>query len=133
MFWYEQHMGTKVLELLAEELDRPSVEVLHLLSGPSNLNDKSRRRYERFAEEMAVAGIISEWRILTPEIAREMHARVIFDASSTWELPPLNSLLKGTVDSIRPSRIPKLDFEEAWDQSGVPLAQANLERPTELD
>ena len=52
-----------------------------------------------------------------------MRARVIFDDSSTWELPPLNSLYKGTVDSIHRSHIPRDRFESAW-QSGEPLTTA---------
>jgi hypothetical protein len=39
---------------------------------------------------------------------------VLFDDDTIWELPPLNSLLMGTVDSIRPSAMPRTPFEEAW-------------------
>jgi hypothetical protein len=55
-------------------------------------------------------------------VAGDLHARVLFDTSSAWELPPLNSLLKGTVDSIRPSQIPRSAFEEAWQRDdALPL------------
>jgi hypothetical protein len=114
VFWYEQHMSRKVLEPLAEEINRDHVREIRLLSGPANLNDKTQRAFERFAEEMENAGIKCEWRVLPASAGRELHARVLFDDSHCWELPPLNSLLAGTVDSIHPSHMPRTPFEGAW-------------------
>ena len=42
-------------------------------------------------------------------------ARVIADGDQTYEVPPLNSVLAGTVDSIRASDMPLDAFEEAWE------------------
>jgi hypothetical protein len=53
------------------------------------------------------------------------HRSFIFDDSSTWELPPLNSLYKGTVDSIHRSHIPRDRFESAW-MSAQALTAADL-------
>lgn len=114
--WYEQHMSAKVLELLIEEVQPGHLTELRLLSGPANLTAKTKGRYERFATELAARGLAVAWRVLPADVARDMHARVIFDDSSAWELPPLNSLLKGTVDSIRPSQIPRSLFDEAWER-----------------
>lgn len=114
VFWYEQHMGRKALEPLVEEIDKERVREIRLLSGPANVTDKTKRLFERFAEEMRLAGIECEWRVLPAEAGRELHARVLFDDSSAWELPPLNSLLAGTVDSIHPSKMPHQPFEDAW-------------------
>lgn len=114
VFWYEQHMTPKALELLAEELDTSNVTEVLLLSGPANISDRAKSRFHRFSTELAHLGVQSEWRVLPADVARDMHARVLFDEQSTWELPPLNSLLKGTVDSIRPSAIPRSTFEQAW-------------------
>lgn len=113
VFWYEQHMDAKALELLIEELN-PNVVEVRLLSGPARISDRAKRRFERFAAEFAQRGVHAEWRVLPGDVARELHARVLYDDESIWELPPLNSLLKGTVDSIRPSTIPRDFFEEAW-------------------
>jgi hypothetical protein len=124
VFWYEQHMGRKVLEPLAEEIDRERVREIHLLSGPANVDERTKRAFERFAEEMANREINCEWRVLPATLARDLHARVLFDSSSGWELPPLNSLLKGAVDSIRASQIPREPFERAWARDAVvPIAE----------
>jgi hypothetical protein len=113
VFWYEQHMSRKALEILAEELDRDAVVSILLLSGAANVNEQAKRSFQRFATEMASSGIDAEWRIVPDSQARKLHARVIFDDDDAWELPPLNSLLKGTVDSIRRSHIGRSPFVTA--------------------
>lgn len=114
VFWYEQHMDRKALEILSEELSLDSVTELRLLSGPANLSPKTKKAYQRFLEELEAQGIECQWRVLTPDRARKLHARVLCDDDETYELPPLNSVLAGTVDSIRASEIPLEPFEEAW-------------------
>lgn len=127
VFWYEQHMGPKALELLAEELEPEHVSEVLLLSGPANVTQRVKSRFERFEAELANKGVRAEWRVLPVDVAQEFHARVLFDEESVWELPPLNSLLKGTVDSIRPSGMPRSVFEEAWERTDVrPLRQLEL-------
>jgi hypothetical protein len=48
---------------------------------------------------------------------------VISDDHQTFEVPPLNSVLAGTVDSIRASEIPMGTFEDAWVGESLPLAE----------
>lgn len=132
VFWYEQHMGPKALELLAEELACEHVSEVSLLSGPANVTSKVKARFDRFEAELANEGVRAEWRVLPADAAREFHARVLFDEESVWELPPLNSLLKGTVDSIRPSAMPRSIFEEAWQREDAqPLHQLEPELAAE--
>jgi hypothetical protein len=115
VFWYEQHMSRKNLEPLAEEIDLARVKRIRLLSGPANINLGVKGAYERFATELEHGGIQVEWRVVPADTARDLHARVLFDDEGGWELPPLNSLYKGTVDSIHSSLIPRARFEEAWE------------------
>jgi hypothetical protein len=119
VLWYEQHMDRKVLEFLADELTRDAVVSLRLLSGPANVTPKAKKAFGRFFEELSSAGIDCGWRVLPADQAREMHARVLYDDSATFELPPVNALLKGTVDSIRRSEIPREPFEVAWTSEGA--------------
>jgi hypothetical protein len=114
VLWYEQHMARKTLELLSEEIDKDSVRTIRLMSGSANADEKTRRAFRRFAEELSNQGITARWKVLEVERARRMHARVIFSDSGAWELPPLNLLLMGTVDSIHQSAIDRTAFEEAW-------------------
>lgn len=123
VLWYEQHMDRKALELLSDDIDRDHVTDLRLLSGPANITVKTKKAFERFATELENAGVQCDWRVLTAEVARPLHARVIFDDQQTFELPPLNSVLAGTVDSIHVSKIPRSDFEQAWTDHGESLLQ----------
>jgi hypothetical protein len=127
VLWYEQHMSRKALELLREELAVDQVEWLRLLSGSANLTTKVKSAFERFAEELGKQGTRAEWRVLAADRGRELHARVISDDYHTFEVPPLNSVLAGTVDSIRASHMPLDAFEEAWDDAEtVPLSDYQL-------
>jgi hypothetical protein len=127
VLWYEQHMDRKALEVLIDELPRDAVTNLRLLSGPANLSAKARRAFERFHEELSAAGLSCEWRVIPADEARDLHARAIFDSERGYELPPLASILKGTVDSIRESRIPREPFEGAWrGANSQPLLEMQL-------
>ena len=61
--------------------------------------------------------------MLPADVARAFHARVLFDDTQVFELPPLNAVLAGTVDSIRRSEMPLDPFESAWAESGESLLE----------
>jgi hypothetical protein len=114
-------MGIKTLEILIEEVDRDNVNELRLLSGPAHVTDRVKKSFERFAAELHHDGVNVAWRVLPTDFARQFHARVLFDEESIWELPPLNTLLQGTVDSIRPSSMPRSAFEDGWTRDDAQL------------
>jgi hypothetical protein len=130
VFWWEAHMpARKVLDLLHESLDGEAVHGLRLMSGPDNATDEeSKRRINRFTEEMGAHGITVEWRIVPKKKTGALHARVLSDASRTFELPPINSILQGTTDSIRESGIPLSPFEAAW-ATATPVAAFQRPEP----
>lgn len=117
VLWYEQHMDRKALELLSDDLPLDQIDAIHLLSGPANVSAKTKKSFERFSSELELHGIEVEWRVLPNERSRSFHARVIADDSKAFEVPPLNSVLAGTVDSIRRSEIPLDAFRSAWEES----------------
>jgi hypothetical protein len=123
ILWYEQHMDRKALEILTDELPAEGIASVRLMSGPANLSSKTKRAFERFAQELERRNIDVQWRVLPAEKARTFHARVICDDDETFEVPPLNSVLAGAIDSIRASDMPLETFEDAWDAEGVPLAE----------
>jgi hypothetical protein len=79
-----------------------------------HITERVQRRFEQFVDELRERSVRAEWRV-PADVARELHTRVIFDDEAVWELPALNSLLAGTVDSIRQSGMPRAPFEEAWE------------------
>lgn len=114
ILWYEQHMDRKALELMMDEIPTAEVDQIRLLSGPSHVSSKTKRAFDRFANELREKGVLVEWRVLPTDQARLIHARVIADDDQTFEVPPLNSVLAGAVDSIRTSEMPLDAFEGAW-------------------
>lgn len=115
IFWYEQHMPGKALEILLDELALDGVDEVRLLSGPANVNSKVKKSFERFSAELRARNVESDWRVLSGDQSRRLHARVIADDDETYEVPPLNSVLAGTVDSIRASEIPLDSFTDAFE------------------
>lgn len=122
VFWYEQHMPGKALEILLDELQLDGIDEVRMLSGSANVTSKVKKSFERFAAELESRNVACDWRVLPADRARALHARVIADDDETYEVPPLNSVLAGTVDSIRASEIPLESFTNAYDEDGVSLA-----------
>ncbi len=123
VLWYEQHMDRKALEILTEELPIGEVDELRLMSGPANLSSRTKKAFERFSSELGRQGMACDWRVIPAERSRALHPRVIADDSQTFEVPPLNSVLAGAVDSIRASEIPMETFEKAWATEATPLSE----------
>lgn len=104
VFWYEAHHSLNCLDFLADDIRRHAVDSVRLLSCDENIQNKPQRtweRFKRFAEEMALDGIVCEWRIIAKAETRALHGRVLLDDERAITIPPLNSLLHGTVDVIR--------------------------------
>jgi hypothetical protein len=116
-------LDRKALEILSDELSIDQIDELRLLSGPANLSAKTKKAFERFSTELEKRGVVCQWRVLPADEARALHARVISDDHQTFEVPPLNSVLAGTVDSIRASEMPMGTFEDAWAGDSVPLVE----------
>jgi hypothetical protein len=120
-------MDRKVLDILHDALAVADVDDIRLMSGPANLSKKTKSAFARFAAELQNLGVRAEWRVLAGDRARQLHARVIADDRATFEVPPLNSVLAGTVDSIHPSEIPMESFETAWSNESVALADLEFD------
>jgi hypothetical protein len=126
ILWYEAHHSINSLDVLHDAVDKYNVRAIRIMSGDQNLQGNPKRtedRFEKFAEEMAaIAEIGCEWRILKAEQTRSLHGRVILDDDVAITLPPLNSILKGTVDVIRHAGagFDRTPYLHAWD-SGEPI------------
>lgn len=114
--WYEQHMPAKVLDVLYREIDGQKVASIQLLSGTANIDFGTKDEFKRFRQEMAAERQVEvRWRLLTKEYARVHHGRFFITHGYARNLPPLNSILEGSLDEILPSEITKEQFDEWWD------------------
>jgi hypothetical protein len=113
--WYEPHLPGKVLEVLFSEVDGEGADSIRLLSGPANVTEDLKDDYKRFRAEMkAKRGVDVEWRILTKREAANHHDRVFFADGIARNIPPLNTILKGSTGEILESGIDPSDFESWW-------------------
>jgi hypothetical protein len=95
IWWAEPHLNQKALEPLATEVDPARVSEIHLLSGPTAIDDTTRRDWHRFKKEMAAVNINAEWRVLAKN-AVPFHDRYLMGREGAWNVPPVNSLYKGS-------------------------------------
>ena len=113
--WYEPHMPGKALEVLAREVSGDGMKSIRLLSGPANVTGDLKDEYRRFRKEMKdKRGVEVEWRILTKKEAADHHDRVFFADGMARNIPPLNTILKGSTGEILESGIDPDDFEAWW-------------------
>jgi hypothetical protein len=118
LYWYEQHMPAKVLEVLYRELVAGQVSDVRLLSGPENVDAALVGDFKRFRAEMASSrSIATEWAVLTRREAANHHGRFFLSNALARNIPPLNSILKGSTDEILPSKVLASDFEVWWSQA----------------
>lgn len=115
LWWYEPHMPPKVLEVLYGELDGTKVRDVRILSGAANVTDALKGDFDRFAREMKKERSIHvQWRILDKAETFKRHDRIIVSKGQAKNLPPLNTILAGSVGEILPSDIRSEDFDEWW-------------------
>ena len=88
------------------------VREVRILSGPANVDQRAKHDFTRFREELSNKGIAAEWRIL-----REFsHDRFIINKNVCYNVPPINSLLRGQYSEI--SQTPnKPPFGQWWEKA----------------
>jgi hypothetical protein len=116
IWWTEPHFAPKLLESLADEADAGRISEIRILTGAEKREDLRKRGVEdfkRFQKEMKALGISADWRIMGGK--RDKHDRFLLERSRAWNMPPINTLLKGDYSEISetPNRPP---FDEWWAQ-----------------
>lgn len=113
IWWTEPHFAPKILEPLSDEADAERISEIRILTGGESrlkLLKRGQDDFKRFQEEMNSLGITATWRL---GAKHGRHDRFILERSRTWNLPPINTLLKGDYSEISetPNRPP---FDEWW-------------------
>ncbi len=107
--WADLHFSARGLEGIAVTVDPAAVRAIRILSGTANVNDRARKDFERFCAELKQKGIAAEWRTLT-DFA---HDRFIITKNACYNVPPINSLLKGSYSEILET-LNRPPFDEWW-------------------
>ncbi|MFQ5902128.1 MAG: DEAD/DEAH box helicase [Candidatus Binatia bacterium] len=112
IWWADLHFHARGLEEIIVSIDPAVVREIRILSGPANVDDRAKKDFARFKEEMARKSIATAWRVLK----EFSHDRYIVSKNSCYNVPPINSLLRGSYSEIlsTPNRPP---FEDWWERS----------------
>jgi hypothetical protein len=115
IWWLDKHFSIKGLEPLSDEADGTKIKEIKILAAiTNNINDKLKREFLRFQEEMNSRGVKTEFRIICDkDLVHKIHGRWIISKSCCFNIPPIDSIYKGQYDEIKEtnSRPP---FEEFW-------------------
>jgi hypothetical protein len=116
IWWTEPHFVPKLLEPLAYEADADRIAQIRVLtSAPradeANLQKRGQEDFKRFKKEMAALGIDAQWRVHGDRPSQ--HDRFLLERDRAWNVPPINTLLRGDYSEIAetPNRPP---FESWW-------------------
>jgi hypothetical protein len=108
-------MPPKVLETLFAEVDGAKLKEVRILSGPANISAQTKAEFDRFQKEMKLSrGIEVFWKVLDKGEAFKRHDRILLSKDQAMNMPPLNTILAGSVGEILPSDIKPSDFGEWW-------------------
>jgi len=110
--WAEPHLPRKALESLVVEADRAKITSIKLVSSPREVDETTKKDWNRFRTEMQALAITAEWRIAAPGTLG-LHDRYIVGRRQVWNVPPVNSLHKGDYAEAfaSPNRPP---FDQWW-------------------
>jgi hypothetical protein len=110
--WVDLHLGSRALEEIVACIDPARVRTVRLLSGPANVDDRCRRDFRRFKDELSDKGIQAEWRVIEKP-GGLLHDRFIVSESSCWNVPPINALLQGSYSQLNETD-KRPPFEDWW-------------------
>jgi hypothetical protein len=116
LWWFEVHMPPKALEVLHREIAAGQLTEIRLLSGPAHVNRDLQGDFKRAREEWSrQRSIEAEWRVIDKKLSRDHHDRVLLSAAGAYNVPPINTILKGSTSEILPSKLGPEDFRSWWD------------------
>ena len=109
------HFDARAFEELVVIADPSLIQEIRILSGPANVNGRSKKEFSRFKKELGNKGIDCQWRIL----GRFAHDRFLISKAYCLNIPPVNSWFQGSYSEVleTPNRPP---FSQWWEQ-GTPI------------
>lgn len=120
--WYERDLPARALEIIAGEIAGSNLHSVRLLSGGLGrgqggeaVRTRVRKDLKRLQVELQGLGIPIEWRELKTESVP--HDRVFVSEGGAFNVPPLNTLLKGDTSEILPSGLDSAWFDGLWERA----------------
>lgn len=116
-FWVEKHFSKKMYELIVDNVDGNRIHTVRLLTGYMGIKDADLKSYKKLKIELQSKNVKFEHRIICDsEILNSIHDRWIHSKNSTYNVPPLNSVLMGQASEIHKT-VPDENMERWWNSS----------------
>ena len=118
IYWIDKHFSAKGLEPLADEADGNKIKEIKILTGitSSGVNERLRRDFSRFREEMKTRQITSELRVICDKnLLRKIHDRWILSEKACFNIPPINTIFQGQYSEMKKTKN-RPPFEEWWEK-----------------
>ncbi len=122
IYWIDKHFSAKGLEPLADEADGNKISEIKILTGPSNVNERMKKDFERFKQEIENRGISVEMKVICDkDVLNSIHGRWIMSEDLCYNLPPVNSIFQGQYDEMKRTEN-RPPFEQWW-KGALPLLE----------
>jgi len=117
IWWADRYFNARGLEELMYCIDPAVVREVRIISGPDNVDERAKREFARFSEEVKPKGVLAEWRV-SKGFA---HDRFIVTENACFIVPSIDTILRGQYSQIRetPNRPPLDD----WWRGAIPINQ----------
>ena len=109
IWWADRYFNSRGLEELIRAIDPALVREVRILSGPDNVDERAKREFARFCEELEHKSVSAEWCVLKGFA----HDRFILSERACFLVPSIDTIVRGQYSQIleTPNRPP---FDEWW-------------------
>jgi hypothetical protein len=116
--WFDKHFGARGLEALHDEADGNKINEIRILAGVSSrgVNEKLRRDFQRFREELSNRLINSQIRVICDkEILSDIHDRWIVSDKICYNVPPVDTMFMGQYSELKQTTY-RPPFAQWWEK-----------------
>ena len=116
--WFDKHFSAKGLEALHDEADGNRIREVKVLAGivSRGVNDRLRRDFQRFRDELNTRNITSEMRIIIDkDILGEIHDRWIVSDKVCYNVPPVDTMFMGQYSELKQTAY-RPPFAQWWEK-----------------
>jgi hypothetical protein len=117
--WFDKHFPPKGLEPLHDESDGSRIREVKILTGIQNhpVMERLNRDFREFRDELRIRKISSELRVICDKhLLNDIHDRWIISENVCYNIPPVNSMLKGQYSELKETAY-RPPFIEWWSKA----------------
>ena len=101
IYWIDKYFSREGLELLLESVNKDKVKSIKILSSLKSTNERLKKSFEKFKEEMKIYDIDCEMRIAKDEVTADIHDRWILSKNSNYNIPSPDIVARGQYSEVK--------------------------------